>query len=117
MSIILQKTNAERLAGSFANGVIIEESDTGDIYLKITSGWSSLRIGGAGLVTDPNIIYLIDNTTTAGYTYFGSAPSGTATSAASWVMSKMTNATGNTYPVTGGGLAIWDNRATSVTYS
>lgn len=93
------------------------ETDTGSVFEYSGTSWNQTSTGGARHVTDPNIIYLIDNTTTAGYTYFGSAPSGTATSAAAWVMSKMTNATGDTYPVTGGALAIWDNRATSVTYS
>ena len=71
---------------------------------------------GAAFVTSPNNISLIDNTSSATYTYFGEAPSGSSESSPVWVMSRMTNATGNTYPISGNLLKAWSNRL-SETYS
>lgn len=104
----------------------LDADDAGALYLVTDQpgrvdeydgvAWVQTHYGGATAFVEPNLIYLQDNTTTAGFTYFGSAPSGTAEVSALWTMSRMTNSTGNTYPVSGGGLATWSNRA-SETYA
>jgi hypothetical protein len=61
---------------------------------------------------------LMDDTTSATYTYFGSAIPGLATSAAVWQIARMTVATGDFYYAAAGAYSqIWDNRATSVVYA
>lgn len=62
---------------------------------------------------------LIDETTTPSVTYLGKADIGTATSAASWRISKI-DESGSVTSITWSGAdfdAIWDNRATTVVYS
>ena len=71
--------------------------------------------GGATWTRDPVYTTLIDNAGT--YTYIGEAVPGTATSAASWLISRITNASGSVYQSSGKFDQIWDNRATSVTFA
>lgn len=62
---------------------------------------------------------LIDETTTPSVTYLGKAAIGTATSAASWQISKI-DESGSVTSITWSGsgfTAIWDNRATTVVYT
>jgi len=68
---------------------------------------------GAAFVADPNTINLIDNTTTAGYTYFGTAPADSLFASVVWQVRKMTNSTGSTFPTVGGALIAWNDRATA----
>lgn len=62
---------------------------------------------------------LIDDTTTTSVTYVGEAALGTATSAASWRIKKI-DESGSPTSITWSGTsftAIWNNRATTVSYS
>ena len=77
--------------------------------------WLSNLSGGAAHVTQTdNGITLVDDTGT--YVYIGKAASGTATSAATWKIRRVTSASGNTYPISAEALGTWDNRA-SETYA
>ena len=75
----------------------------------------SMQSAGADWVRDPVMTTLIDNAGT--YTYIGEALPGTLTSAASWLISRVTNATGSIYQSSGKFDQVWDNRASSVTYA
>lgn len=86
----------------------VNGTETGRKFLKGTNG--ALHVADGALTT------LIDSTTTAGYTYIGEAVPGTATSAASWRVARITDATGSMYYAGGQFDQIWDNRA-SLTYA
>lgn len=63
---------------------------------------------------------LIDKTTTTDVIYVGEAEIGTATSAASWFITKINKSSSPisiTYAAGGASTATWDNRATTETYS
>jgi hypothetical protein len=61
--------------------------------------------------------FLMDDISSATYTYFGEAVPGSVTSAAVWQLSQMTKATGDIYYAAAGAFSqIWDNR-TSVIYA
>ena len=81
-----------------------------------TGAWEKMQgIDGAAHVTQTdNGITLVDDTGT--YVYIGKAASGTATSAATWKIRRVTSASGNTYPISAEALGTWDNRA-SETYA
>lgn len=89
--------------------VVYERQENGDD--------NAISIAGAALVTDPNTINMIDSTTTAGYTYFGTAPLDSLFTAVVWTVRKMDNATGSIYPSTGGALTAWSQRAGTTTYN
>lgn len=74
----------------------------------------SKQSAGADWVRDPVMTTLIDETGT--YTYVGEALPGTLTSAAAWLICRITNASGSTYQSSGKFDQVWDNRATSVSY-
>jgi hypothetical protein len=72
----------------------------------------------AATYDDPALTMIVDSSTSAGYTYICEASPGTATSAASWRIQKITDATGSIAWADGNGNFdnIADNRA-SLTYS
>ncbi len=71
--------------------------------------------GGAGGQLVERLSFLMDDTGT--YKYMGEADPGTATSAATWAISRLTVATGSMLFAAGGAFTqIWDNRA-SLTYA
>lgn len=109
----------EHNSDAAAKRVVIRAQDpnTGS-WVNITAvdngdGTYSLKSNGPKLKT------LIDKTTTTDVIYIGKAPIGTATSSASWQISKV-NKTGTpisvTYAAAGASTATWDNRTTE-TYS
>ena len=63
------------------------------------------------------VVGIVKNDNAGTYTYFGDADPGTATSAAAWSISRMTNATGDILVAAAGEFTqVWDNRA-SLTYA
>lgn len=63
---------------------------------------------------------LIDKTTTTSVIYIGEAAIGTATSSATWFITKVDKSTSPisiTYGAAGESTNIWDNRATTVVYT
>jgi hypothetical protein len=75
-------------------------------------------ISGTVATTSPTYKTLIDETTTPSVTYLGKAAIGTATTAASWQISKI-DESGSVTSITWSGsgfTAIWDNR-TSISYT
>lgn len=84
--------------------------------MGVDSAGNSVAIeltAGAVPVTDPNTINLIDDTSSATYTYFGSAPADSLFASAVWQVRRMTNSTGSTFPVAGGALIAWNDRLTA----
>lgn len=85
------------------------------IQQDATTGAPAIQksIAGAACVTSPNWQSLIDDTSSATYTYFGSAPADTLFATDAWQVRRMTNATGSTFPVAGDALIAWNNRVTA----
>lgn len=83
----------------------------------LTASWLK-GIDGAVLVSNGALAFKQDDTTSATYTYFGEAVPGTASSTASWRISRMTNADSTIEWADGDGKFdnVWDDRA-SLSYS
>ena len=90
-----------------------------DELINITNGRPENQngYGGNALVIDAALAEIIDQTTSATYTYICEALPGTASSAAAWRISRLTTATGVIQWADGNGKFdnVADNRA-SLTY-
>lgn len=92
------------------SGALVVTSDGTFSYITLNPDGS--------LPVTPILKKLVDDTTTTSVTYIGEAVLGTATSAASWRIKKVDETSGVSITWSGTGFnAIWDNRATTVTYS
>lgn len=85
-------------------------------YVWNGSAWERATPGSASTPKKT----LIDKTTTTDVIYIGEASTGTATSSATWFITKVDKTTSPisiTYAAAGDSTATWDNRATAETYS
>lgn len=109
-----EKTN---LAGTLteADADFVFRIVGGDRYKWNGSAWEQISTAGARHTTSPGWKTLQADDGT--YHYYGEAIAGTATSAAAWRVSRVTNATGDEYFAGTGAMdQVWDNYA-SLSYT
>lgn len=89
--------------------------------LRVTIADSTVTVTGSVSTTSPTTLTLLDDVTTTGMTYVGTAPIGTATSASAWTIKRLDESGTPTtlvvkYATAGASTCIWDNRV-SLTYT
>lgn len=99
---------------------IIDGSTKSAKYNPTTDG-VLVEVVGEVTTTSPNVQTLLDDVTTTGMTYVGTAPIGTATSASAWTIKRLDESGTPTtlvvkYATAGASTCIWDSRA-SLTYT
>jgi len=82
---------------------------------NLKSIYGILRDGSRGWFEEQSSRDIIDNNAD-GFTYFGSAPSGSETSDPAWIIERQSNTSPDEFVVSKNN-QVWDNRATTVVYN